>query len=224
MTVIERGLLLAFLALSLSACVTTNSSRLATTSETRPLVLPKDVALYRVASQVPRRYEEVALLNSTGDSNFTNEAKMFESMKKEAGRVGANGVILDALSEPSGGAKVAAAIFGVSAQRKGKALAIWVFPAESPASPVGVAAPQAAQFQAQVQAPQSVSQPDAALRPFNYQGPSAAAAKSELARFQCFDNFNMVSESGGRAVYEATCSGGKRQLLECVSGACRTLN
>jgi hypothetical protein len=48
--------------------------------------------------------------------------------------MGANGVILDAVSEPGSGAKVAAAIFGVSAQRKGKALAIWIFPAgQSPA-------------------------------------------------------------------------------------------
>lgn len=115
-------------ALSLSACVTTNASRLGTASSVRPLVLPQDVTLYRVASQVPRKYEEIALLNSTGDSNFTNEAKMFESMKKKAGEVGANAVILDAVSEPGSGAKVAAAIFGVSAERKGKAIAIWIFP------------------------------------------------------------------------------------------------
>lgn len=124
---ISRGLVAAGLLLSLSACVTTNASRLGT-SASRPALLPQNVALYRVASQVPRQYEEVALLNSTGDSGFTNEAKMFESMKKKAGEMGANGVILDAVSEPGSGAKVAAAIFGVSAQRKGKALAIWVFP------------------------------------------------------------------------------------------------
>ena len=84
-----------------------------------------------MASQVPGRYEEVALLNSAGDSGFTDEAKMFESMKKKAGEMGANAVVLDAVSEPGHGAKVAAAIFGVSAQRKGKALAIWIFPAGS---------------------------------------------------------------------------------------------
>ena len=92
------------------------------------MVAAQDVVLYRVAEQVPRKYEEIALLNSSGDSGFTNEAKMFESMKEKAGEVGANAVILDAVSEPGSGAKVAAAIFGVSAQRKGKALAIWIFP------------------------------------------------------------------------------------------------
>lgn len=116
--------------LALTGCVTTNASLLGSTANKRSAVLPENVALYRTADQVPGKYEEVALLNSAGDSNFTNEAKMFESMKKKAGEVGANGIILDAVSEPSGGAKVAAAIFGVSAERKGKAVAIYVFPAQ----------------------------------------------------------------------------------------------
>lgn len=128
MVSMTRCLLTIGLVATLSACVTTNAARLGTATENRPAVPPQNVALYRLASQVPGPYEEVALLNSSGDSGFTDEAKMFESMKKKAGEVGANGVILDAVSEPGHGAKVAAAIFGVSAQRKGKALAIWVFP------------------------------------------------------------------------------------------------
>ena len=109
-------------------------------SSDRSELLPEQVALYRVASQVPGQYEEIALLNSAGDSGFTDEAKMFLSMKKKAAEIGANGVILDAVSEPSAGAKVAAAIFGVSAQRKGKAIAIYVFPSSvMPNRPVQVA-------------------------------------------------------------------------------------
>ena len=127
-----KGIITALvITLTLAGCVTTNASMLGTATASRPVTLPQNVALYRTAEQVPGKYEEVALLNSAGDSGFTNEAKMFESMKKKAGEVGANAVILDALSEPSGGAKVAAAIFGVSAQRKGKAVAIYVFPAST---------------------------------------------------------------------------------------------
>ena len=129
-------------ALTLSACVTTNASRLGTESAVRPLVLPQNVTLYRIAGQVPGKYEEIALLNSAGDSSFTNEAKMFESMKKKAGELGANAVILDAVSEPGAGAKVAAAIFGVSAQRKGKAIAIWMFPSLEQTSPARTTEPQ----------------------------------------------------------------------------------
>ena len=112
----------------LTGCVTTNAAVLGTASAKRPAIQPDDVALYRLATQVRGQYEEIALLNSAGDSGFTDEAKMFASMKKKAGELGANAVILDAVSEPGAGAKVAAAIFGVSAQRKGKAIAIYVFP------------------------------------------------------------------------------------------------
>lgn len=132
MSITLRSLLSLAFVLALTGCVTTNAARLGTASEHRPPVPAEQVALYRLASQVPGRYEEIALLNSTGDSGFTNEAGMFESMRKKAGEVGANGVILDAVSEPGHGAKVAAAIFGVSAQRKGKAIAIWVFPGTEP--------------------------------------------------------------------------------------------
>lgn len=158
------------LLMALSGCVVTNAARLGSASASRPPVAADAVALYRVAGQVPGPYEEVALLNSKGDSNFTDEARMFESMRKKAGQMGANGVILDALSEPGHGAKVAAAIFGVSAQRKGSAVAIWVYPsgtapamhdrqavastavgvspAAPPASPTP-SAPQAAEVQSQ---------------------------------------------------------------------------
>ena len=124
-----------------TGCVSTNASMLGTSSNARPKLLPEQVALYRVASQVPGQYEEVALLNSAGDSGFTDEAKMFISMKKKAAEIGANGVILDAVSEPSAGAKVAAAIFGVSAQRKGKAIAIYVFPGSTVSKPEAQVAP-----------------------------------------------------------------------------------
>lgn len=116
--------------LPLAGCVTTNASMLGTATAKRSVILPQNVALYRTADQVPSKYEEVALLNSAGDSNFTDEAKMFDSMKKKAGEIGANAIILDALSEPGAGAKVAAAIFGVSAQRKGKAIAIYIYPTQ----------------------------------------------------------------------------------------------
>lgn len=117
------------LILGMTGCVSTNAAMLGMPGKQRPEVAPESVALYRVASQVPGPYEEVALLNSKGDSDMTDEAAMFESMREKAGEIGANGVILDALSEPGSGAKVAGAIFGVSVARKGKALAIWVYPA-----------------------------------------------------------------------------------------------
>jgi hypothetical protein len=89
---------------------------------------PKAVKIYRTAEAVPGRYEEIALLNSKGDSLLTNERRMMESMRKKAAALGANGVILDAVSEPSMTVQVVARIFNTSTDRKGKALAIFVLP------------------------------------------------------------------------------------------------
>jgi hypothetical protein len=92
----------------------------------RPAITADQVAVYRTADQVPGTYEEAALLNSSGASGWTNEQKMIESMKRKAAEMGANAIVLDSIIEPSAGAKVAAAFLGTPAERKGKAVAIYV--------------------------------------------------------------------------------------------------
>ena len=125
----SSGLLLLLL-VGLGGCVAVNTTQLGMKTQRAPV--PADqVMFYRTADQVPGKYVEIALLNASGDSFMTNEAKMHKRMREEAGKLGANGVILDAMSEPSAGAKVAAAIFGVGAERKGKAIAIFVTPPDS---------------------------------------------------------------------------------------------
>lgn len=126
-----RGVAVAALALVLGACVSTNAVKLGV-GPVRPPVAESAVAVYRTANQVPGRYEEVALLNSSGESSWTNEEKMLNSMRKKAGQMGANAIILDAISEPGAGAKVAAAVLGVGTERKGKAIAIYVLPTAAP--------------------------------------------------------------------------------------------
>jgi len=126
----KKWLVFGLVILVLVACVTTKAVRLGT-APTRLSVDWQQVAVYRTADQVPGKYEEIALLSSTGEAMWTNEEQMWKSMKKKAGKLGANGIILDAMSEPSAGAKVAAAFLGVGgAQRKGKAIAIYILPAE----------------------------------------------------------------------------------------------
>jgi len=112
-----------------TSCVSVNATRLGTESYRQP-VPTDEVVVYRTADQVPGKYEEIALLNAKGDSAWSSESGMFKKMKKRAGQMGANAIILDAVSEPSAGAKIAGAIFGVGAERKGKAIAIFVFPPE----------------------------------------------------------------------------------------------
>jgi len=114
------------MAIGILACVTTNATRLGG-GPIRPKVDPQEVLIYRSAEQVPGRYEEIAILHSEGEASWTNEEAMYRSMRKKAGEMGANAIILDALSEPSAGAKIAGAFFGTGADRKGKAIAIYVF-------------------------------------------------------------------------------------------------
>lgn len=123
-----KAFLYSLAVLLLTGCVATNATMLNLAPTSRAVVLPAQVRIYRTAAQVPGKYEEIALLNSTGESSWTNEQKMMESMRIKAGKLGANGVILDDIKEAGSGAKVAAAIFGTGTQRKGRAVAIFVYP------------------------------------------------------------------------------------------------
>lgn len=98
-------------------------------------VPPEQVRIYRTADQIKSKYEEIALLNSKGASSMTNEQDMMESMRAEAGVIGANAIILEAFNEPGWEEKIAAAVLarlrqseGYVLQRKGRAVAVFVFP------------------------------------------------------------------------------------------------
>lgn len=123
----QRGVSFLLVMALISGCVRTNATLLGT-ARGRAALSPEGVAIYRTAAQVPGRYEEIALLHSKGPSTATNEPQMFESMREKAAEVGANGIILEAISEPSAGAKIAGAFLGYAAERQGKAIAIYVFP------------------------------------------------------------------------------------------------
>lgn len=124
-------------ALLLAGCVSVNATRLGPATA-RPPVPAEEVAIYRTADQIPGRYEEVALLNASGDASMTNESQLFRAMRRKAGQLGANAIILDAVSEPGAGTRVAAAVLGVGVDRRGKAVAVYVLP-DSAATAAGAA-------------------------------------------------------------------------------------
>lgn len=122
---------LLLLVLPVAGCVYTSVTRVGA-PVSRPVVALDSVVVYRTADRVPGKYEEVALLNSSGSTGWTSEETMYRDMRKRAGLLGANGIILDGISEPSAGAKVAGAFLGVPAERKGKAIAIFVLDTTAP--------------------------------------------------------------------------------------------
>lgn len=124
-SIAPKTLLLMAVVSMLAACVTVESARLGT-GVIRPPVPADQVAIFRTASQVGARYDEVALLDAAGDYAYTNEEQMFAKLRQKAGALGANGVILEGMSEPTTGAKVARFLIGTPAERRGHAIAIFV--------------------------------------------------------------------------------------------------
>lgn len=119
---------IAALGLILVACVQTNATLLNPSAQRHPKLPPEQVRIYRTAGQVQGKYEEVALLHSKAESDLTNESKMLESMRRKAGELGANAIILEAIDEAGAAVKVAAAALGTTTQRRGRSVAIFVFP------------------------------------------------------------------------------------------------
>ncbi|MFL5467494.1 MAG: hypothetical protein ACJ79N_10535, partial [Gemmatimonadaceae bacterium] len=87
---------------------------------------PSAIKLYTTPDRVPKPYREVAILNAKGESNWSDEEDMIESMRDKASEVGANGIILNSIDEPSALTKVIGEVAKTGSQRKGKALAIYV--------------------------------------------------------------------------------------------------
>jgi hypothetical protein len=81
--------------------------------------------MYLTPEKAPSDYKELALLNSAGNTGFTSEGGMMKSQRKKAASIGATGIILGEIKEPNAATKVAGALVGVGAERKGKALAIY---------------------------------------------------------------------------------------------------
>jgi hypothetical protein len=116
----------------MASCRTTKAVQLGTMTAGRPPVPWDKVLVFRSAADVPGKYEEVALIESSADTMWTTKAGMWKSMKKKAGGLGCNAIILDAESEPKAGTKIlAAALLGTGAERRGKAIGIYIYPDET---------------------------------------------------------------------------------------------
>jgi hypothetical protein len=106
-------------------CVHTNAAVL-DPSALYQKTCPGAVVVYTSPERVGRPYREVALLNSKGESGWTSEAGMVNSQRKKAAEVGANGLVVGGIDEPKAGTKIIGALLGTGAERKGKAVAIYV--------------------------------------------------------------------------------------------------
>jgi hypothetical protein len=125
MTIAKSIRITAFVAASLVSCTQTNAA-LMDNSVHLARTCPDGVRIYSSPDRVGSEYQEIALLNSTGLTNWTTESGMMKSMRQKAAEVGATGIIMGNIDEPGAGAKVAAQVLGTYTQRKGKSVAIYV--------------------------------------------------------------------------------------------------
>ena len=114
-----------FLTMRTSGCVATRATMLAHRGTYLP-VSPASVQVYLSERDVDVPFEKVALIHAEGESRLTDETQMIEAAKAKAASVGANGIILSKIDEPSAGAKVAATVLGVGVMRRGEIVAIHV--------------------------------------------------------------------------------------------------
>ncbi len=120
----HRLLLLLSSALLLAACaVTTHVIQLTPAGKYAPVdYMHVQVFLNETDVKVP--FEKIALIEAEGQYDQVDDEKMVTAMKKQAGRLGANAIILGEFKDPSVVAKVAQAVLDVSAQRKARVVAI----------------------------------------------------------------------------------------------------
>jgi len=69
-------------------------------------------------------FVRVAIISSSGNTSWTSRTEMIESMRKKAGEMGANAILMPDIDEPSAGAKIAGAVFGTGADRRGEVIAL----------------------------------------------------------------------------------------------------
>jgi hypothetical protein len=125
-------------ALAMSGChyVSTNTT-LIDPSLRLARTCPAAIKLYTVPDRVQQPYREIALLNSAGKTSYSSESDMLKSMREKAATVGANGIILGGIDEPNAmtklagqiaqiGADATGQVSEISAERKGRAVAIYV--------------------------------------------------------------------------------------------------
>lgn len=110
--------------LGLAACVTVSKSILDRSFMGAPV--PKDeVQVYLPGDEIPD-HTRVAILNAEGDVDVTDPGQMIDKLREEAGKLGANAIVMGEIEEPGTGERVASALLDTSANRRTQAIAIFV--------------------------------------------------------------------------------------------------
>lgn len=121
-----KSLLFPFLALLLLAgSVQTQATLLDGT--TYPPVDPADVVIYLSEDDIPADWKPIAIIHAQGEAQLTTESKMLRKSRERAAELGANGLLIEEIKEPSAAAQIAGEVLGTGSTRRGRVVAIRVF-------------------------------------------------------------------------------------------------
>jgi hypothetical protein len=121
-----RLIVSAFIAILFMGCVQTQVTKLSNRGNYDPIP-PDDVTVYLTTEDIKGEFEKIGLIHAQGETSWTNEQQMIHAARKAAGDMGANGIVLGEVDEPSAGAKIAGAFFGTGTTRRGEVLAVYVY-------------------------------------------------------------------------------------------------
>jgi len=121
----KKSYLLLLAVLFLAGCVQTQATLL-DDSYYEPLDA-QDVVLYLNEADIESEWKNVAIIHAQGDSQWTRESKMLRKARERAAELGANGILIEEIKEPSAAAQIAGEVLGTGSTRRGRIIAIYVF-------------------------------------------------------------------------------------------------
>ena len=96
-------------------------------SVSRPSTCAAAIAVYNSRADVPYDYYELAWIQATGNSVWTTDNQLQTQIRNGAGKVGANGVIVNPVTQAKSTVKILGEAVGAnSATQKATALAIYM--------------------------------------------------------------------------------------------------
>lgn len=109
--------------LCLTSCVSVSKSVLIDRSAYP--VAQQDVSVFLPTDDIPESCERVALLHASGPEDLTDEGDMWDKLREESGKLGANAVLIFAIEEPGAAERIASEIFDTESDRDADAIALW---------------------------------------------------------------------------------------------------
>lgn len=115
------------LALATGACAVKTKSTDISPSISRNPTCENAVEVYNSRAEVPNSYYELAWITAEGNSVWTTDAQLRSEMRKRAAQSGANGIIVNPVSQNKTGVNVLGEAVGANtATQRASGLAIWM--------------------------------------------------------------------------------------------------